>query len=74
MMLMYSYFRRVWIEWPVKEIVFSKSGTLPLSEWGSECGRGFIRDDRFGIGRVIKGTNRGRSRQWRRLDRKATQA
>lgn len=42
------------------------------STWGSECARGFVRDERFATGseRVIKGTNRNVSRKWRALDGK----
>lgn len=38
-------------------------GCAPLHEWGSECARGWVRDDRFGSGQVIKGTNRGKTRE-----------
>jgi hypothetical protein len=42
-----------------------ETGILPMCEWGSECTRGFVRDERFGSGQVIKGTNRAVSRKWR---------
>ena len=46
-----------------------KTGILPISEWGPECGRGFVRDERFGKGAlVIKGTNRNKSRAYRKID------
>ncbi len=35
----------------------------PISEWGKECARGFVRDARFGPGQVIKGTNRNKTRK-----------
>ena len=35
----------------------------PISRWGSECGRGWVRDERFGSGQVIKGTNRNKTRK-----------
>ena len=39
----------------------------PISEWGPECSRGFVRNAMFGSGQVIKGTNRNKSRANRRL-------
>ena len=35
----------------------------PISKWGKECARGFVRDARFGPGQVIKGTNRNKTRK-----------
>lgn len=47
------------------------TGIWPIAEWGWECQRGFVRDDRFARpgDRVVKPTIRKRSRQWRRLKR-----
>jgi hypothetical protein len=39
------------------------TGAAPIYEWGASCGRGWVRDDRFGSGQVIKGTNRNKTRQ-----------
>ena len=36
--------------------------------WGSECSKGWVRDSRFGSGRVIKGTSRAKSRKNRVLN------
>ena len=44
-----------------------KTGIRPISEWGSECGRGFVSDARFAGSkptRVIKRTNRKTTRRW----------
>jgi hypothetical protein len=43
------------------------TGIWPISEWGSECGRGFVSDARFARGgeRVIKRTSRAVTRKWR---------
>jgi len=43
------------------------TGIWPISEWGSECGRGFVSDARFQKGneKVIKRTNRAKTRAWR---------
>jgi hypothetical protein len=39
------------------------TGIWPMSEWGSECTRGFVSDLRFGAGQmVIKRTNRKKTR------------
>ena len=43
------------------------TGIKPIRDWGPECGRGFVRDSRFGGGQVISGTNRQKTRQNRRL-------
>ena len=41
----------------------------PIAEWGSECGRGFVSDLRFGPGkRLIKRTNRKITRRWRKMN------
>ena len=40
-----------------------ETGIRPISQWGPECSRGFVRDARFGPGQVIKGTNRSKSRK-----------
>ena len=45
-----------------------RTGIKPISEWGSECGRGFVSDARFGSGQVIKRTNRDSSRKWRKVE------
>lgn len=45
-----------------------ETGIWPVSEWGSECQRGFVSDERFGRGqRVIPRTDRTRTRKWRKL-------
>ena len=49
-----------------------QSDYLQLGEWWTrpalvECGRGWVRDERFGSGQVIKGTNRNVSRKWREV-------
>ena len=44
------------------------SAVKPISEWGPECSRGFVRDARFGPGQVIKGTSRAKSRKNIRLN------
>lgn len=36
--------------------------SMQVGMWGTECTRGFVRDDRFGSGRVIKGTNRSKTK------------
>ena len=48
-------------------------GIWPMSEWGAECGRGFVSNERFARGgeKVIKRTNRQATRKWRKLARKA---
>lgn len=41
-----------------------ETGIWPMSEWGSECTRGFVSDSRFGSNQtVIKRTNRSKTRQ-----------
>lgn len=41
-----------------------ETGIWPISEWGSECTRGFVSDERFGHGQmVIKRTNRSQTRK-----------
>lgn len=44
------------------------TGIWPMSEWGTECGRGFVSDMRFSGGkdRVIKRTNRSMTRKFRK--------
>lgn len=46
------------------------TGIWPISDWGHECGRGFVSDARFSGGRskVIKRTNRNTTRKWRKLE------
>ncbi len=52
-----------------RKSVDPKTGIAPISEWGPECGRGFVRDARFGRNeRVIEPTNRATTRRWRALD------
>jgi hypothetical protein len=48
------------------------TGIWPVIEWGSECGRGFVSDERFQRGneKVIKRTNRAKTRAWRQLERR----
>jgi hypothetical protein len=41
-----------------------ETGIWPTCEWGYECQRGFISDQRFGSGQVIKRTSRGVTRRW----------
>lgn len=43
------------------------TGIWPMSEWGYECQRGFVRHEMFsrGADRVIAGTNRASQRKWR---------
>jgi hypothetical protein len=43
-----------------------ETGIKPIANWGIECGRGFVRDARFGPGQVIKGTNRSKTRKNRK--------
>ena len=45
-----------------------ETGIWPISEWGAECGRGFVSDERFARPgeRVIKRTNRQTTRKWRK--------
>lgn len=41
-----------------------ETGILPLHEWGAECYRGFVRNERFGAGQtVIAGTNRQKTKK-----------
>ena len=40
----------------------------PISDWGPECARGFVRDARFGPGQVIPGTSRAKTRKNIRLN------
>lgn len=44
-----------------------ETGIWPIAEWGSECGRGFVSDARFGQAKVIKRTSRAKTRKWYRL-------
>lgn len=57
------------IPWPLPKLsthVKGEGGVLPISEWGAECGRGFVSDSRFSAtDRVIKRTNRQSTRKWR---------
>jgi hypothetical protein len=48
----------------------AETGIWPRSEWGSECQRGFVSNDRFATrgDRVIKRTNRSTTRKWRKLN------
>lgn len=48
-----------------------ETGIWPIAEWGNECGRGFVSDARFSGGkdRVIKRTNRVKTRKWYELRR-----
>ncbi len=39
------------------------TGIFPICQWGNDCGRGWVRDERFGSGQVIKGTNRDKTRK-----------
>ena len=48
------------------------TGIAPTHEWGPACQRGWVRDERFGSGQVIAGTNRNKTRQVYRKE--ATQA
>ncbi len=50
------------------------TGIWPIREWGTECGRGFVSNQRFArLGdRVIKRTSRKPMRQWRELEKKNT--
>lgn len=41
------------------------TGIRPISEWGSHCALGFVRESRFGSGQVIAGTNRDTTRDIR---------
>jgi len=43
------------------------TGIWPVREWGLECARGFVRDERFARpgDRVIAPTNRATTRAWR---------
>lgn len=47
-----------------------KPARVPDEDWiekaSTECYRGFVRDSRFGGGQVIKGTDRSKSRAFRR--------
>ncbi len=58
--------------WPYNQTERVHRDPYDLSTWGSACGRGFVRDERFSGGSdlVIKGTNRASSRKWRALDRR----
>jgi hypothetical protein len=47
------------------------TGIRPLHEWGNECGRGFVREQRFGSGQVIAGANRDKTRGVYRAQEKA---
>jgi hypothetical protein len=47
------------------------TGIWRIADWGSECARGFVSDQRFARGsqdKVIKRTNRATTRKWRRLE------
>ena len=46
-----------------------ETGIKPIAEWGPECARGFVSDARFSRGkdRVIKRTNRSKTRRWQRV-------
>ncbi len=46
-------------------------GISPIGEWGNDCARGWVRDERFGPGQVIKGTNRNSTRKIYRAKAKA---
>lgn len=39
------------------------TGIAPTHEWGPECQRGFVREERFGAGQtVMSGANRNKTR------------
>ena len=44
------------------------TGCWPISEWGRECGRGFVSDERFQRSdeKIIKRTNRAKTKEWYR--------
>lgn len=46
-----------------------ETGCWPISEWGPECGRGFVSNERFARGgeRVIKRANRAKTKKWYQL-------
>jgi hypothetical protein len=48
---------------PAPEPEVKKTGVRPISEWGSGCARGFVSNERFGSGPVIKRTNRAAQRK-----------
>jgi hypothetical protein len=56
--------------WPPGKHIDLCTGIFPVSEWGPECTRGFVRDERFARAgdRVIKPTSRDVVRSWRQLD------
>jgi len=63
----------VWVPWPLNRTpehkphtIDPETGIWPMSEWGSECGRGFVSDSRFSAtDKVIPRTNRNETRKWR---------
>ena len=46
-----------------------ETGIWPISEWGTECARGFVGNARFARGneKVIQRTNRETTRKWRKV-------
>jgi len=58
---------------PQQHTIDPKTGIWPISEWGYECARGFVRDARFSAtDQVIPGTNRDTTRKWRKLQQATT--
>lgn len=50
---------------PVEHTIDPATGIWPIAEWGTECGRGFVSDERFARGgdKVIQRTNRSQQRR-----------
>ena len=48
-----------------------ETGCAPICEWGHECARGFVSNERFARpgDRVIERTNREKTREWMRAER-----
>ena len=53
---------------PKPKTIDPKTGVWPISEWGTECGRGFVSNARFAQAgdRVIPRTNRELTKKFRK--------
>jgi len=60
------------LQGPKNRTIDPETRIWPISEWGYECGRGFVSEARFAGDsgtRVIKRTNRNTTRKWRAIDK-----
>lgn len=58
-----------WVPWgtpkPVEHTIDPATGIWPIREWGTECGRGFVGNERFARPgeKVIQRSNRAKQRR-----------